>query len=133
MNGFILAGKLLNYPECCIKYFCENFAFGPVTVSYNGFIPCIEHSKLTREELETLIGRSLEKEPEVFTKWMTALIALPEGADPLDKFKTGLAIYAEAGLDEFWTAAWLRAVDLSEEEEEIQERSIAHAEVMANC
>ena len=97
-EGFKLAGRLLNYPECCIEYFCSNFSFGPVKISHNGFIPCEEHAKLTREELETLVGHKFEKEPAVVAAWWKL--------EHYDDYDAGLAVYRAAGLEDFFKRCW---------------------------
>ena len=58
-------GEKLKYPKCCIDYFIENFGKHP-KINYSGFVPCLDHQKFSRNEIEKLIGRKL-KNP----KWLS--------------------------------------------------------------
>ena len=64
-NITILHGLLLNYPECCIKQFALEKR---VNVSINGFSPCDDCVSLSREDLNSKLGRDIEEEPPAFSE-----------------------------------------------------------------
>lgn len=96
IDVWYLTGLLLNYPECCIKWFCEGNTVGnPNAISYEGFCPCEEHQKLSRAELEELVGRSFNKEPPEIWQFKD--------------YNSGLKVYAAIGKADFFKGCWERA------------------------
>lgn len=104
MGNFTLFGKLLGYPDCCIDSFNkgEQFLRGDF-VSYDGYVPCAECSKKTREELETVIGRSVSKEPAAFQELMTVW---RKGDSEETNFKRGVRVYSGFGQGDFFKECW---------------------------
>ena len=95
MDGFTLTGLLLGYPTCCIKEFCQGLTNGKP--NHNGFIPCSQHSKLSRDEIEDLIGRKLIV-PEVLNRFIE---------NPT--YENGIKCYSIVGQEEFFKECWKKA------------------------
>lgn len=109
---FTLAGKLLNYPNCCVEAFNKGEQFEIAKPSYCGFIPCKEcNEKYNRDELEAIIGRDVSVEPKPFRRWVEML--RPKMSN--DKFyELGIKAYSEFGEGEFFQRCWDETFPLPE-------------------
>ena len=63
LDACYILGRLLGYPRCCTDYFVASMGKKGHGVHWNGFIPCLKHSKLNEEEISTILGRSPCSEP----------------------------------------------------------------------
>ena len=99
IDGFILAGSLLNYPKCCIEHFAKGELYDDDNLNYEGYRPCNACAKKSREELMEVIGRDTAQEPDEFIKLLCGEIS----------YNRGLRIYTRVGKGDFFKQAWERA------------------------
>ena len=106
MKYGILFGLLLGYPLCCIKYFEDN---GEILKSYEGYCPCPECVKMTREELMKRLGRDTKDEPKELREFSNATLKVD---DDDESFKIGCNVYKDK--EDFFISAWVASEMLEE-------------------